>query len=123
MDETRIEAIRAMADRLAHYIDEQGDQRLFRTLLYGGSSGRDYQELRTRLIRADYDQIARQGPLFTMDDFLVVFENSDSQYTWLLARDLLLIRIIEHLHERGKIAQFREVIQTPPDRKIEEDAE
>jgi len=121
VDETRIEAIRAMADRLADYIDEQRDQRLFRTLLYGGSRGQDYQELRTRLIRADYDQIARQGPLFTMDEFLAVFENSDSQYTWLLARDLLLIRIIERLHERGKIAQFREIIATPQDQTDSEE--
>jgi CRISPR-associated protein Cst1 len=121
VDETRIEAIRAMADRLADYIDEQGDKRLFRTLLYGGSRGQDYQELRTRLIRADYDQIARQGPLFTMDDFLAVFENSDSQYTWLLARDLLLIRIIERLHERGKIASLRDEISTPPEQVESED--
>jgi CRISPR-associated protein Cst1 len=115
VDETRIEAIRVMADRLADYIDEQGDQRLFKTLLYGGSRGQDYQELRTRLIRADYDQIASQEPLFTLDQFVAVFENSDSQYTWMLARDLLLIRIIERLHERGKIGQFREVISTPQD--------
>jgi CRISPR-associated protein Cst1 len=121
VDETRIEAIRTMADRLADYIDEQGDQRLFRTLLYGGSRGQDYQELRTRLIRADYDQIARQGPLFTMDEFLAVFENSDSQYTWLLARDLLLIRIIERLHERGKIAPLRDAISTPPEQVESED--
>jgi hypothetical protein len=94
---------------------------LFRTLLYGGSRGQDYQELRTRLIRADYDQIARQGPLFTMDDFLAVFENSDSQYTWLLARDLLLIRIIERLHERGKIAPLRDAISTPPEQVESED--
>jgi CRISPR-associated protein Cst1 len=123
VDETRIEAIRTMADQLADYVDEHGDQRLFRTLLYGGSRGQDYQELRTRLIRADYDQIARHEPLFTLDQFVAVFENSNSQYTWVLARDLLLIRIIERLHERGKIAQFREVIQTPPERKIEEDTE
>jgi len=103
--------------------DEHGDQRLFRTLLYGASRGQDYQELRTRLIRADYDQIAKHEPLFTLDQFVAVFENSNSQYTWVLARDLLLIRIIERLHERGKIAQFREVIQTPPERKIEEEAE
>lgn len=115
VDETRIEAIRAMADRLADYIDEQGDQRLFKTLLYGGSRGQDYQVLRTRLIRADYDQIASHEPLFTLDQFVAVFENSDSQYTWMLARDLLLIRIIERLHERGKIAQFREIISTPQD--------
>ena len=122
VDETRIEAIRAMADRLADYIDEQGDQRLFKTLLYGGSRGQDYQELRTRLIRADYDQIASHQPLFTLDQFVAVFENSDSQYTWRLARDRLLIRIIERLHERGKIAKFREVIGTPQDSTDPEEA-
>lgn len=115
VDETRIEAIRAMADRLADYIDEQGDQRLFKTLLYGGSRGQDYQELRMRLIRADYDQIASHTPLFTLDQFVAVFENSDNQYTWMLARDLLLIRIIERLHERGKIASLRDAIGTPED--------
>jgi CRISPR-associated protein Cst1 len=115
VDETRIEAIRVMADRLADYIDEQGDQRLFKTLLYGGSRGQDYQELRTRLIRADYNQIASHEPLFTLDQFVAVFENSDNQYTWMLARDLLLIRIIERLHECGKIAAFREIISTPQD--------
>jgi CRISPR-associated protein Cst1 len=123
VDETRIEAIRTMADQLADYIDEHGDQRLFRTLLYGGNRGVDYQELRTRLIRADYDVLSDDKQLFSFDLFLAVFENSNSQYTWVLARDLLLIRIIERLHERGKIAQFREIIQTPPERKIEEDTE
>src|SRR5689334_24923954 len=110
-----------MGDRRTDNIDEQGDQRLFKTILYGGSRGQDYQELRTRLIRADYDQIASHEPLFTLDQFVAVFENSDNQYTWMLARDLLLIRIIERLHERGKIAKFREVISTPQDATPSED--
>jgi len=115
VDDSRIEAIKAMADHLADYIDEHGDQRLFRTLLYGGNRGQDYQELRTRLIRADYGVAARQGPLFTLDEFVAVFENTDNQYTWMLARDLLLIRIIERLYERGKIAQIHEAVGSPVD--------
>jgi CRISPR-associated protein Cst1 len=113
MEESRIEAIRIMADKLADYIDEYGDQRLFKTLLYGGNRGQDYQELRTRLIRASYDQLSQQKLLITMDEFLAVFENSNNQFTWMLARDLLLIRIIEQLYQRGKIAHIREAINTP----------
>ncbi len=115
VEEYRIEAIRTMADRLADYIDAEHDQRLFRTLLYGGNRGQDYQELRQRLIRADYRVAPRSGPLFTLDEFLAVFENSDNQYTWMLARDLLLIRIIERLYERGAIAQLSEAISAPID--------
>jgi CRISPR-associated protein Cst1 len=123
VDETRIEAIRAMADRLADYIEMQGDQRLFKTLLYGGNSGQDRQELFNRLIRADYEVVKQPKLLFTYDEFLAVFENSTSHYTWMLARDLLLIRIIERLHEHGKIEQIRDAVGTPPERKIEGDAE
>lgn len=115
VEEHRIDAIRTMADRLADYIDIQNDQQLFRTLLYGGNRGQDYQDLRTRLIRADYRVAPSMGPLFTLDEFLAVFENSDNQYTWILARDLLLIRIIERLYERGTITQLSEVISAPPD--------
>lgn len=115
VEEYRIEAIRTMADRLADYIDAENDQPLFRTLLYGGNRGQDYQELRQRLIRADYRVAPRSGPLFTLDEFLAVFENSDNQYTWMLARDLLLIRIIERLYERGTIAQLSQTISAPND--------
>jgi hypothetical protein len=61
--------------------------------------------------------------LFTYDEFLTVFENSTSHYTWMLARDLLLIRIIERLHEHGKIEQIRDAVGTPPEHKSEEEAE
>jgi CRISPR-associated protein Cst1 len=122
VEEHRIEAIRVMADRLADYIDTQNDQHLFRTLLYGKNSGKDYQDLRTRLIRADYRVAPSSGPLFTLDEFVTVFENSDNQYTWILARDLLLIRIIERLYQRGTIAQLSEVISAPPETPDVEEA-
>ncbi len=106
----RIEAIRTMADQLAHYIDRENDRRLFRLFLHGGNGGSDYHKLRTRLIRSDYQAAQRGEPLFTLDQFIAVFEDSDDRSWWLLARDLLLIRMIERLHEQGWIAANRELV-------------
>lgn len=116
----RIEAIRTMADKLADYIAAQNDIRLFRTFLYGRNRGQDYQELRNRLIRADVEIAPRQGPLFTLDEFLAVFENSDDRYWWTMARDLLLIRMIEQLHAQEKIAPFKDVIEAATQQESEE---
>lgn len=109
----RIEAIRTMADQLADYIHHENDRRLFRLFLQGGNGGRDYQELRTRLIRSDYQAAQRNRPLFTLDQFIAVFEDSDDRSWWLLARDLLLIRMIERLHAQGWLAANRELVAEP----------
>ncbi len=113
VNEARIEAIRGMADKIAKYVSESGDLRLFRLFLYGGSKGQDYQELRTRLIRADYDVAPQGAPLFTFDEFIAAFENSDDRYLWLMARDLMLIRMIEQLASMGWITKHREAIVLP----------
>lgn len=111
VDAQRIEAIRTMADKLADHIHIQGDKRLFQTLLYGRNGYSDYQELRTRLIRADLEVAPKNGPLFTLDEFLTVFEHSEDRYWWTMARDLLLIRIIERMHTQDQIAPFEELIE------------
>lgn len=115
VDSDRIESIRNMADKIADYVFESGDLRLFRTFLHGRNRGQDYQELRIRLIRADYEAAPRQGPLFSLDEFIAVFEDTDDRFWWQMARDLLLIRMIERLHERGWISAHREVLPPPPD--------
>lgn len=120
VDPERIDAIRHMGDKLAEYINDTGDVRLFRTFLHGRNRGIDYQELRTRLIRADYAS-ARQGKLlFTQDEFIGVFENSEDRFWWLMARDLVLIRMIERLHELHWIADHREEL-APASAEIEEE--
>ncbi|HMQ32026.1 MAG TPA: type I-B CRISPR-associated protein Cas8b1/Cst1 [Chloroflexaceae bacterium] len=123
VDPERIEAIRTMADRLADHIHSRGDQRLFRTLLYGRNGQADYQELRTRLIRADLEVAPNGGPLFTLDEFLAVFEQSDDRYWWTMARDLLLIRIIERMHAQQQIAPFEELITQVARQVSDEDEE
>jgi len=123
VDTERIEAIRAMADRLADYIHTQNDQHLFKTLLYGRNGVSYYQELRTRLIRADLEVAPKSGPLFTLDQFLAVFEQSDDRYWWTMARDLLLIRIIERLHAEQKIAAFEPLMEQVAQAQKEQDKE
>lgn len=122
VDDARIEAIRGMADKIAKYVFDSGDLRLFRLFLYGGNKGQDYQDLRTRLIRADYDVAPQGTPLFTFDEFIAVFENTDDRYWWLMARDLMLIRMIEQLAGLGWINQHREEI-VPPQNQDEEEEE
>lgn len=111
VEHERIEAIRTMADTLADYINHENDQRLFRVFLWG----KNYYELRTRLIQADYNAARQKEPLFDMDTFIAVFQQSDDRYWWMMARDLLLIRMIERLHKKGWIEQHKSVLEPSPD--------
>ncbi len=104
METDRIEAIRAVADRLASYIQTQ-DERLFKDLF----NARNEYQLRTLLIKADKNA---QPPLFTLDEFVEAFFTTTEKDTlrsdWSLARDLMVIRIIEKLYEGGKVEIVQE---------------
>lgn len=104
METDRIEAIRAVADRLASYIQTQ-DERLFKDLF----NARNEYQLRTLLIKADK---SAQPPLFTLDEFVEAFFTTTEKDTlrsdWSLARDLMVIRIIEKLYEGGKVEIVQE---------------
>lgn len=96
MDKTRIEHIRALGDRLADYVAAENDRRFFRAFY----SEQNYTLLRNALLRANAAAVRRQGqPLVTFDQFVEVFEEGeDIPYKdWKLARDLVLIRMIERL--------------------------
>lgn len=104
METDRIKAIRAVADRLASYIQTQ-DERLFKDLF----NARNEYQLRTLLIKADKNA---QPPLFTLDEFVEAFFTTTEKDTlrsdWSLARDLMVIRIIEKLYEGGKVEIVQE---------------
>lgn len=96
MDKERIEQIRRLGDRLASYILHSGDGKLllnFRTQNYG--------EFRTLLLRANRKEVlAGRPPVVAFDPYVAVFEIAEeAAYTqWRLARDLVLIRLVEQLH-------------------------
>jgi CRISPR-associated protein Cst1 len=103
MTEQRIQTIRDMADRLAEYIKTENDKRFF-TNFYSATY---YDQLRKNLIRAS-DALMKRGqpPLVGYDDYIAVFEEPEYdrdekklRTSWSLARDLMLIRMIERLYE------------------------
>jgi CRISPR-associated protein Cst1 len=99
MDKERIEQIRTMGDRLAEYISSQNDRHLFANFRI-----QNYHHFRTALLRANLAQVKRGNPpIIEFDPYIEVFEVAENDYYpgWRLARDLVLIRMIERLYKLG----------------------
>ncbi len=100
MDKDRIENIRALGDRLADYVASQNDRRFFRQFYLE----QRYGFFRTTLIKANLAHVKRgKPPLITLDPYIDIFEEGDevARPDWRLARDLVLIRMVERLYENG----------------------
>jgi CRISPR-associated protein Cst1 len=114
-----IETIKRIADRIADHISAKDDKRLFRGLWMS----RRPWELRRVLVRED-TRLAQGGqePLLTFDDFVTVFELSEdgSRPDWGLARDLILIRVIEQLHRSRWFTTHVDVIGDEEMPEVEE---
>lgn len=117
MDKIRIEAIRNLGDRIAEHVARDNDRRLFQGLYRANR----YWVLRSLLIRASNDRLRKGSvPLIGFDEFLTVFEEAEEagRVDWALARDLVLIRVIEQLHQRewfGKQPDVLDEISAPED--------
>jgi CRISPR-associated protein Cst1 len=112
MNPDRVQQIRDLGDSLAQYIASENDRRFFHTLL----TTRRYDDLRAALIRVSVARMKRgQPPLIAFDPYIQVFEQGeDLPYSdWRLARDLVLIRTIEQLHQKGWIQAHVEEIPEP----------
>lgn len=110
MDKQRIAEIRQLGDRLAAYVSGQNDRRFFREFF----TQQNYGHLRNALIKANLAQVRRgQPPLIALDPYLVVFEEGDeiAHADWRLARDLVLIRMIEQLHSQGWLRQNMDAVR------------
>jgi len=109
MQTQRIEHIRALGDRLAAYVREENDRRLFRDFYALGR----YDHLRVALLKANNRQVARgREPLLTLDGYLSVFEEGEelARVDWRLARDLVLIRMIEQLYVDGWLRRNEDLV-------------
>jgi CRISPR-associated protein Cst1 len=119
MDKERIEQIRTMGDRLAEYVSSQNDRRFFRNFF----TMQRYGDFRTALIKANLAHVKRgYSPIITLDPYIAVFEEGDelARPDWRLARDLVLIRIVERLYGQGWLGNNVDVI---PETAEEEEAE
>jgi CRISPR-associated protein Cst1 len=117
MDVEKIEQIRQFGDALAAYIQEQNDKRFFRTFYVENR----YDYLRNSLIKANIAHVKRGNvPFLTLDNYISVFEDGEelASKNWKLARDLVLIRMVEQLYKNGWLGSNEDAI---PD--VEEETE
>ncbi len=131
MDRARVETIRTFADRLAEYMER--NPAFWRDF----NLARKYSGLRAKLIRASREeQKAGRPPLISFDEYVTIFEfaslHTDAQGEsalvntrgdWNLARDLVLIRVIETLHARGFFKQHQDALEVAAAVERDEDEE
>jgi CRISPR-associated protein Cst1 len=97
MEKERIDQIRIMGDRLAEYVSTQNDKRFFQEFF----TQNRYEYFRSRLLKADLAHVKRgKPPIIEFEPYIQVFEEGAelARTDWRLARDLVLIRMIERLH-------------------------
>ncbi len=110
MKPSRIGRIREMGEQLAQYVHEENDTRFFERFY---REQRSYALIRNELIRVNRTQLKRgQPPLVKFEPYMEVFEDVDEKgrADWRLARDLVLIRMIEKLYELRWIQQHTDAI-------------
>lgn len=100
MDAKRVQRIREFADKLAEHVSATTDTRLFRDVVFGQRPW----EVRNALTKAQRNEAREHARLlFGLQEYLDVFEADDAVGLgdWSLTRDLVSIRLVEALHERG----------------------
>mgnify|MGYP001409817466 CR=1 FL=1 len=111
MEKEKIEQIRKMGDALAKYVSNENDRRFFATFFKESR----YDYLRNALIKANLAYV-KQGnsPFLELDPYIAVFEDGEEMAgrEWKLARDLVLIRMIEQLHISGWLSKNQDAIPT-----------
>lgn len=109
VDKERIEQIRDLGDRLAAYVSDENDRRFFTAFF----SERNYDLFRNALIKANLAYVKRGNPpLITLEPYIQIFEegNEVARADWRLARDLVLIRMIEQLYNLGWLGRNIDVL-------------
>ena len=114
MDKDRIESIRNLGDQLAEYVASQNDRRFFRQFY----TLQRYDYFRNELIKANLAHVKRGNPPFiTLDPYIEIFEEGDdvARPDWRLARDLVLIRMVERLYENGWLGGNADILPEETD--------
>jgi len=100
MSPDRIKQIKDFADKLAEYISTRNDKGFFQQVVYAKFN----RDVRNALVKAQRNELlSKNSLLFTLDQYLAVFEADDAvgAINWSLIRDLISIRLMEKLHESG----------------------
>ncbi len=112
MEQRRLQAIQELGDRIAEYIQTHADgKKLYKGIHYA----RYFGDLRLALHRASEKAAEDKDskPLLPFDLFQRAFleEDDTADLDWRLARDLLLIRIVERLHLGGWFARNPDAVE------------
>ncbi len=113
MDRDRIQQIRELGDSLAVYVTAQNDKGFFSAFFQ-----HRYDYFRAALIKANLAHVKRGNPpLITLDPYIEVFEEGDdvARPDWRLARDLVMIRIVEQLYRQGWLGNNPDAIPEVPE--------
>lgn len=97
MEQDRIDQIRQMGDQLAEYVSAQNDKRFFQEFFLQNR----YDFFRGQLLKANLAHVKRGNPpIIQFEPYIQVFEDGEelARSDWRLARDLVLIRMVEKLH-------------------------
>ncbi len=114
MDTKRVEKIRDFANKLADHIATANDKSLFQDMVFG----RRQWEVRNALTKAQRNEAKDRGTLlFGLQDYLDVFEADDAVGVadWSLTRDLVSIRLVEALHQKGFFKEKRDWLENAAD--------
>jgi CRISPR-associated protein Cst1 len=95
MKPERIEAIKKFADKLADWVANKNDKKLYRSLMMQSAS-----ELRRSLLRAQQDGAKGGALLFEYDEYARVWLHEDGYGGERLVRDLICIRVVERLYQQ-----------------------
>lgn len=121
MEKARVDVLRKLGERFAGYVVEQNDRRFFDRLW---RESERYYQLRNHILRASHAQVKRgEAPLISFDEFLLAFEEGEeiARADWSLARDLLLIRMMDELHARGWLREHGAELPDAPEEATEVD--
>lgn len=113
MDKQRIENIRQLGDALAEYVQRENDRSFFRNFY----TTNNYEHLRIALIKANTNHVRRgNAPFLTLDNYISIFQESEElvRVDWKLARDLVLIRLVEQLHKNHWLGANQDLITEEP---------
>lgn len=100
MDDDRVERIRVIGDKLADYTRRQGGKRFFRAFFTERKTGA-FLSLLNKTNIAYVKLTHGNDVLFDLDDYIDVFMDGSElmRPDWYIARDLVLIRMIEQLRD------------------------
>jgi len=119
VDKDRIQQIRDLADQLAAYISMENDSRFFTAFF----REQKYEYFRNNLIKVNLANVKKGNPpLIKLEPYIEIFEEGSdlARPDWKLARDLVLIRMIEQLYDHGWLGKNVEILPGENDDNKEE---